>query len=68
MEVPMKSFTGIMALVALLSFGTATIAFSQAPAQTPAPTDDKDKTKKPETPKVFAGDENKDEKMDTGGK
>jgi hypothetical protein len=69
MEVPMISFTGIMALVALLSFGTATIAFSQAPAQTPAPTDDdKDKTKKPETPKVFAGDEKKDEKKDMGGK
>lgn len=63
----MKSFTGIMALVALLSFGTATIAFSQAPA--PAPTDGKDKDKKPGTPKVFAGDEKKDEKKgDKGGK
>jgi hypothetical protein len=66
MEVPMKSFTGIMALVALLSFGTATIAFSQTP--TPEPTDDKGKDKKPETPKVFAGDEKKDEKKDMGGK
>lgn len=58
----MKTFTGIMALVALLSFGTATIAFSQAPAPTPAPTDDKGKDKKPQAPKVFAGDEKKDEK------
>lgn len=64
----MKSFTGIMALVALLSFGTATIAFSQAPAPTPAPTDGKGKDKKPETPKVFAGDDKKDEKKDMGGK
>lgn len=63
----MKWFTGVIALVALLSFGTvATVTYAGDPA--PAPTEQKDK-KDSGGSKVFSGDEKKEEKKgDKGGK
>jgi len=61
-EVLMKRLSGLMALVAFLSFGTlSTLTF----ANEPAPAEQKDK-KDASTPKL-SGDEQKDEKKDKGG-
>jgi hypothetical protein len=58
----MKRLSGLVALVAFLSFGTvSTFSF----ADDPAPTEQKDK-KDPTGPKL-SGDEKKDEKKDKGG-
>ncbi|THJ19470.1 MAG: hypothetical protein CAF45_015985 [Nitrospira sp. CG24E] len=58
----MKRLSGLMALVAFLSFGTmSTLAF----ANEPAPAEQKDKKDAP-APKL-SGDEKKDEKKDKGG-
>ena len=57
----MKRFTGLMALVAFLSFGTmSTLAF--------AGEEKKDEKKDKGGQVVVFGDEKKDEKMDKGGK
>jgi hypothetical protein len=57
----MKQFTGLMALVAFLSFGTiSTLAF--------AGEEKKDEKKDKGGQVVVFGDEKKDEKTDKGGK
>jgi len=59
----MKRLSGLMALVAFLSFGTlSTLTF----ANEPAPAEQKDK-KDTSAPKL-SGDEKKDEKKDQSGK
>lgn len=57
----MKAFAGLLALAALLIFGTATFTMAEEP--TPAPTEEKDK--KPSGPQ--AADEEKGEKKDDKG-
>jgi hypothetical protein len=60
MEVPMKRLSGLMALVALLSFGAmSTLTFAG---------DDKDKDKDKGGKVVVFGDDKKDENKDKGGK
>lgn len=64
----MKRLAGLIALVALFSFGmVTTLTYAADP---PAPTDEQEKDKKTGGPKMFAGDEKKDEKKDEqkGGK
>jgi hypothetical protein len=59
----MKRLSGLMALVAFLSFGAmSTLSF----AGDPAPADQKDK-KDTTGPKLTMGDEKKEEKKDKGG-
>ena len=61
----MRKLAGFMALAVLLSFGTVTtLTYAADP---PAPTDEQDKDKKTGGPKLFAGDEKKDEKKDDKG-
>lgn len=58
----MKRLSGLMALVAFLSFGTmSTLSF----ANEPAPAEQKDK--KDTTGPKLSGDEKKEEKKDKGG-
>lgn len=66
----MKRLLGLLVFAMILSFGTGvTVCLAGDPAPAPAPTDEKGKPKpEPTHPKLFSGDDKKDEKGDKGGK
>jgi hypothetical protein len=60
----MRKLAGLVAFVALLGFGTvATVGY----ASDPMPPKEEKYKPKPGAPKLFAGDEKKDEKKDDKG-